>query len=257
MAGIAVLTSMSLSLTGCGPTGDDASSTPGSNTTASAPAKPKEPKEVLVEAAQKSAMESFHYTMTYSVLDMAGDFDPANKSALIKTKVNAGSQSMSYDTMLINQDAWLKYYGVSSLPKKWLHIGTDALGADNKLWKTLDDPTGASGYTNSAVDVQKVDDAHFKGTIDATKNPNGDGALQKSALEQMGDAAKAIPFEAELDDKGRLSKVTMDMPKGGAQPADTMQITFSDYGTSVSIKAPAAADTQEAPEAVLKGFKNL
>ncbi|OLE22177.1 MAG: hypothetical protein AUG44_25480 [Actinobacteria bacterium 13_1_20CM_3_71_11] len=66
--------------------------------------------------------------------------------------------------------------------------------------------------------------------------------------------ARRVPFTATVDSQGRLTEVKLDFPAVDPQiPAVTS--TYSDYGTTVTVTKPDAAQVQEAPDSLYQIFK--
>jgi hypothetical protein len=99
------------------------------------------------------------------------------------------------------------------------------------------------------VDVQSTGDRKYTGTLDLTKATDAD-IVDKKIVKDLGEAAKSVPFEATLDDKGRLSSLKINVPAGTKTKAQTWEVTYSDYGTAPKVEKPPAAETMEAPQAV-------
>jgi hypothetical protein len=56
-----------------------------------------------------------------------------------------------------------------------------------------------------------------------------------------------VPFTAGLDDQGRLSALTIQLPAANGQPSQTLEVLYTDYGTPVNVQRPAASEITEAP----------
>ena len=57
--------------------------------------------------------------------------------------------------------------------------------------------------------------------------------------------AQNVPFTAGLDDQGRLSVLTIQIPK--AQP---LEVLYTDYGAPVQVSNPPAGQVTEAPDSL-------
>ena len=57
-----------------------------------------------------------------------------------------------------------------------------------------------------------------------------------------------MPFTAGLDDQGRLSALTIQLPAVNGQQAQPLDVLYTDYGTKVTAERPAAGDVLEAPD---------
>ena len=101
------------------------------------------------------------------------------------------------------------------------------------------DPTDTVKSLEAATDVTWAGDDKLTGTIDLDKAGKqlGLGAKDVTKLTE-----KAIPFEARLDDQGRLVSYALTIPAVGSQQPTKMNITYSDFGLPVDVKAPPASE---------------
>ena len=60
-----------------------------------------------------------------------------------------------------------------------------------------------------------------------------------------------MPFTATVDDQDRLTALTIDLTGIDAQ-LGTLKTTYSGFGTPVTVAAPTAAETVEAPDSLLQ-----
>jgi hypothetical protein len=198
---------------------------------------------VLVAAAEPLHATSYRFTTTAAGITGQGAADPAAKVVTMTT----GS---AIDVLYLGGDLYFKYPkglpGAESFGNgKWLHLDASKVALSKLGVSDFADPAGAYGYLKSADRVQKIGDRHYTGTLDLTRS----GAAPKSA-ESMGEAAKAVPFEATLDDQGRLSTLDVTVKVNGTDV--TTHTTFSDYGAKVAAARPA--DAVEAPESFYRIF---
>jgi hypothetical protein len=100
------------------------------------------------------------------------------------------------------------------------------------------------------VDAKRVDDRHYTVTLDLTQT-NSSSVSQK-VLTELGDKAKAIPATVTLDDQGRLSEFAIDL--SAADATASVKVTYSDFGTPVTVNPPAKSDTVEAPQTLYDLF---
>jgi hypothetical protein len=92
---------------------------------------------------------------------------------------------------------------------------------------------------------------HFTGVIDGTKRPGQAG----TSAAVFGDAWKALPFEATVDERGHLTSITTHVPAVASMPATTSKVTLSDFGKPVTITAPPASQVKELPESYYTGLR--
>ncbi|WP_433200753.1 hypothetical protein ACQP00_29335 [Dactylosporangium sp. CS-047395] len=66
-------------------------------------------------------------------------------------------------------------------------------------------------------------------------------------IKALGDAAKAVPFTAMVDEIGHLTQVSVSVPAYADNAASATTVTLAGFGQPVTATAPAAADVIEAP----------
>ena len=113
------------------------------------------------------------------------------------------------------------------------------------------DPAESDKLVKGVVDAKRVDDRHYTITLDLTKT-NSSSVNDK--VSKLGDKAKAVPGTVTLDDQGRLSEITVDL--SAIDPAASVKVTYSDYGTPVTVNPPPKSQTIEAPAAVYGMFNS-
>ena len=99
-----------------------------------------------------------------------------------------------------------------------------------------------------ASNVRQTGTRQYAGTIDrddlaAVLNVPTPGTTPRTSPSA---ARAAIAFTAELDEQGRLIRYHVDAPrnKGGTYPMD---LTFTDFGTAVTVQPPPAGQIAVAP----------
>jgi hypothetical protein len=240
-----------LALTGCallaaGCKADDAASPTGSQSGAATTTKTASATDELVAAGQKLSSTSYKFTMTTGGVTMDGAVDPATKTMTMNSV-------MSMKVMMVDGQFYMKYPkgmpGGEALGNgdKWLHLDPAKISTSKLGVQDSSDPAGTAKYLASAASVQKVDSRHFKGTLDLTK-----AQANAKAAEALGDSAKAVPFEATLDEQGRLSTMDVTMKVNGSDVSSHTK--FSDFGTKVTASKPSAAEVVEAPESFYRTF---
>jgi len=66
-------------------------------------------------------------------------------------------------------------------------------------------------------------------------------------VDSYGAAAQRVPFTAGLDEQGRLSELTIQLPAVNGQPAQPLEVLYTDYGIAVGDLTPDPATVVEAP----------
>ncbi|SCL66307.1 hypothetical protein GA0070606_4298 [Micromonospora citrea] len=246
--GVAIVAALSLGLSGCG-TKTDADTPAGNGGANPAPATSSAPADASAElsaAALKLNEQSVRMKLKSSVIDGDGVMDPATKTGDMTMKMGAQG---TFRVLMLGDDAYLKITGVTGMPKKWLHMDATKLGRSGNLNLMPEgDPGGAKQMIDSVVDVKRTGEGKFAGTLDYTRTKSEDKAIQA-----LGEKAKAVPFTARVDDQGRLVEFAIDTSVLH-ESLGMMTTTYSDFGAPVSVKKPAASDTQEAPEELIKAM---
>jgi hypothetical protein len=239
IAGVALVAAIGVA--GCGPANDKAS--PAATVATS---KPADAAAALAAAGTKASAQSLRVTMTMGGgISMSGVTDPKTKKSDMTMKLGAlgGDARM----LRVGDDMYMKFSNsaIKQLTggKAWLHMNLTTAG----LPLGTTDPLQAAKALESAASVQRVGDSGFKGTLDMSKVLAQSG--QKAPASAP--AVKDVPFTAKVDDQGRLVEMTMDMSGYSAQ-LGTMKATYSDFGTPVSVTAPAKSQVAEMPAQLKK-----
>ncbi|MFG3707410.1 hypothetical protein ACGF7U_22165 [Micromonospora sp. NPDC047670] len=245
--GVAIVAALSLGLTGCGTKTD--AGTPAGNGTGAAPATSSAPADARAElsaAAQKLNQQSVRMKLKSAVINGSGVMDPATKTGDMTMKMGTGG---TFRVLMLGDDAYLKISGMPGMPKKWMHMDATKLGESGQLNLMPEgDPGGAKQMIDSVVDVEKTGAGTFAGTLDYTRTKAND-----ESIKALGDKAKAVPFTAKVDDQNRLVEFVIDTSVLH-EALGKMTTTYSDFGAPVSVRKPAASETQEAPAELIKAM---
>jgi hypothetical protein len=206
-----------------------------------------------LKASTKDINSTSHkFSAKDSAKDISGASDPTANAASFAASFQEEGVKFTIEFLFHGTDRYVKISGMP-IPgidsKKWMRIDltkikdpADAGPAD------LKDPMALKAFTSAIVTAEKTGANSYKGTVDATKATD-DGVFDSDVISGLGDKAKSVPFEATLDDKGRLSTLKVTIPAFGSTKEDTINATVSDYG-SATVAKPAAADVVEAPATV-------
>ncbi|KUL30526.1 hypothetical protein [Actinoplanes awajinensis] len=222
---------------------------------------PPTPAETLKKAVPAASAEPFHYVIKGGTQGLSGVVDTAGKAMTteISEKIPEAGLTLSMTFMVIGEDSWAKIsfgdapanLGLPKLPKKWMKLDLSRLGADAKKDLTYDgqsDPGFVSTLIDAADGLTETSPGHFTGTVDLTEATEAD-VVEAATLTALGAKAKAVPFEAVLDDRGRISTATVKVPAAGKVKADTYLVTYDRYGSAPSPQAPAGSAQVAAPKA--------
>jgi hypothetical protein len=227
-----------------GGTGSSVAATAAATTAAAASA----PTEELVAAANKltSSTGKIHMTMVGGIT-ADGAFDSANKLVDMKMLMpGAGDISVRQ----VGNDLYMKYGGAAAASfahGKWMHIDASKMPSTSALSLEKNDPRNSAKMLEQATDVTKTGDGTFSGTIDIAKSPTATEQL----LAMLKGKSTMVPFTAEVNSDGYLSKMSLDMDSVVAGAGQTVA-TYSDMGTKVSVAAPPKSKTVEMPASALK-----
>lgn len=216
----------------------------------------KDASQELIDAIKKANETSYSFSMTLGSLgEMTGAVDPANKAVKAGMAIEQEGTGFSFDMIVVSTDLYMKMdLGGIAMPGmpagKYMHLDASKVTSMEKFGlKDLEDPTQAAALMESLVSVEKTGDGTFKGTIDVTKIET----LQDE-VEDLGDKAKSIPFEATVDGEGRLTQMTMTLPAGDATPEMEIELKYFDFGEATKITKPADSEVVEAPAEVYQMF---
>jgi hypothetical protein len=214
--------------------------------------------ELLAASTKDVATTSYKFGIKSVAhgIDVTGAIDPTSKDTICKTSVSAAGVTASIEVAAPRGDYYVKPTGVPTpgIPNgKWVHVDPAKLDSARSLALTeFTEPTGVQSLVKAVVAAEKAPGG-YKGTIDLTKSVDTI-ALEKDEIKGLADAGKAIPFEATVDDKGRLASLKLSIPAAGASKADTVTFTFTDFGSPVTPTKPPAAKTVEATAAIYKAI---
>jgi len=252
--GLATMAAAALALAGCDNGG--AASTPG----ASAPAPgasatgsfgAADPTAVaaLSAATAKLGTTSFKVTATSGTgFKLTAAIDPAKGTGTADVVASGPNAKLTVKTLLIDQDLYVQVPGVTKAGT-WTHLDVSRLpeGANVGLRPGQIDPVNTAKLLDSATNVHATGANSYAGTIDLTKAV-GLAGVDQVTIDEVGGQAQQVPFTVGLDDQGRLSVLTINLPAMGGQQAQPLEVLYSDYGTPVTATRPAAAQITEAPD---------
>lgn len=253
--GLAAATA-ALAVTGCtdngvaGPT----TSTPASAPVATAPsvAGSADPAAVqaLADAAAALDSQSFKLSITAGAgFQLTALIDAPNGTGTADLTASGTNTELTVKSLLIDQDLYVQIPGITKRGT-WTHLDMSRLpeGANTGLRPGRIDPVDTARLIGSTTDVRATGAGSYAGTVDLTK-ATGVAGLDRVTIEGYGPAAQQVPFTAGLDEQGRLSVLTLQLPK-----STTLEALYSDYGTTVTAERPPAAQIIEAPEDVYRAL---
>ncbi|MEV4641592.1 hypothetical protein AB0J80_30030 [Actinoplanes sp. NPDC049548] len=254
--GLASMAAVALAIGGCS---GDGNATPnaGSSATAapsqSADVGPADPAaaSALADAAAKLGTTSFKVTVTNGPgLKLIGLMDAPHGVGTGTLTATGPNTEIQVKTLLVDKDLYVQVPGVTKAGT-WTHLDVSRLpeGANVGLRPGQIDPANTAQLLSSTTDVQQVDPRNYKGTLDLTKAAGVAGVDQKM-ISTWGAQAQDVPFTAGLDEQGRLSAVTVQLPAVNGQQAQPLEVLYTDYGTTVDAQRPPASEITEAPDSL-------
>lgn len=254
--GLASLAAVALAVGGC--TADGAA-TPGASTPvgsvpgASASAGVADPAAAaaLAAATAKLGTTSFKVDMNSGPgLKLTGLMDAPQGVGTATLTAAGPNTEVEVKTLLVQQDLYIQVPGITKAGT-WTHVDVSRLpdGANVGLRPGQIDPANTAQLLSATTDVQQVDSRSYRGTLDLTKAAGVAGVDQKM-ISAWGAQAQNVPFTAGLDEQGRLSALTIQLPAVNGQQAQPLEVLYSDYGTTVKAQRPAASQITEAPDSL-------
>ncbi|MFG2531538.1 hypothetical protein [Streptomyces sp. NPDC048516] len=150
---------------------------------------------------------------------------------------------------------FMKNRGAGVPADKWVRVYTASLSDGNLVTGGATDPLAAAELLRGAREVtyqgeERLDGVrvrHYRGTTDIQAAAREASARTRPALvaAEQGFTTDAVPFEAYLDEEGRLRKVRQwfryanGAPKGASVTSTT---ELSDFGTKVAVRLPDERD---------------
>jgi hypothetical protein len=250
LAGLGLGIAAVVAMSGCGADGG----APGTGTTsvapsASASSDTADPAaaSALGAAAATLGTSSFKITMTAGPgTKLTGFVDAPNNKGTADLALSGSNADLTVKTLMVVQDLYVQVPGITK-GDTWTHLDASRLpeGANVGLRPGQIDPARTERLLASTTDVQQVSPRNYQGTVDLTKVAGVTG-IDKVTVDGLGVAARNVPFTAGLDEQGRLSVLTIQLPN---RP---VEVLYTDYGTAVNAERPAPAQVTEAPESVYK-----
>ncbi|AXE26973.1 hypothetical protein C0216_29275 [Streptomyces globosus] len=155
--------------------------------------------------------------------------------------------------LLVPGALYMKNRGAGVPADKWVRVDTTTLADGNLVTGGATDPLAAAELLRGARDVRYVGETelagtkvrHYQGTTDIgraakTASPGIKGALEAAA---KGFTTDTVPFDAYLDEEGRLRKVRhrFSWVNNGVIDVSSTTLLYG-FGTPVTVVLPASRD---------------
>lgn len=206
--------------------------------------------ELITESAEKKAV----FTGT-------GGYDYVKRIGRLEVAVPPGAATTGKIVeVVLPGTVYLQNSGAKVPEGKWVKLDVRQLPDGNLVSGGATDPASAAGALRGAqkadlVGTETADGVplkHYRGTLDLTKAADATGGRGGDGL-RMGAqtfTAKDVPYDAWLDEQGRLHKVvevfTFAGVAGSKEAKDQVKVTstttLSDFGKPVEAAEPPAAD---------------
>lgn len=219
----------------------------------SAKEKPKTPLQILTESVPDEKSAVYAFAIKGGSQPATGLIDATHKAMQfsIEQKNTNPTFTMSMTMLVIDTKVYTKISfkpfltGMPKLPSGWMSL--DETKTKDVTYQNESDPGSSMAVFQNSAGLTSPSTGTYAGTVDLSKADEAD-IVTADELKALGTAAGTVPFTAEVDGQGRLSKLTVKVPAAGKYKASEYEVSYSGYGTE---KAPAApADAVAAPSTV-------
>jgi hypothetical protein len=249
VAGFALLTSITLALTGCGVRVVPAVGSGKSSTPSAQPEKPA--REVLKASTAETAKTTHKFTMTVGEGTAEGAFDPTTGNGRIDLTIISTENRLkaTFNVLAVGDEAWLKVdLGRAAnlpdspkLPKQWMRLDKSKLEDPDDLDFRRGDQLDAQAIFAAIIEVRKAGERLYDGTVDLRRAADA-FMVNDEHVKALGEGASTIPFSASVDDKGRLTSLEIKVPAARDYEAATWKGTYLDYGVATTFTKPQAGE---------------
>jgi hypothetical protein len=247
LAGVAA--TLILAVSGCGLVGESART--------EAPAKPvAAPRDELIKAVPTEKAPAFAFDVQGGLTPISGVVDAARETIQVKVVHSDAGFTMTMTALSVAEQGWIKIAfkpaklpGVPPIPNKWLVVDPAKLTDKDSAPVGYDgdtDPGNALLLVRNAAAVTETDQGRYAGTTDLTASTEAE-IVDQARITALGDKAKAVPFEAVVDDAGHLTLLLVKIPAAAGAKAATYRVTYTGFGTTEVPAAPAAGQRTKAP----------
>jgi len=138
------------------------------------------------------------------------------------------------------------------LPTGWMQLDLAKLDKPKNYTLEEPDPANLAAVFKGLRTVRRDGEDRFTGTVDLTK-VTGSAMVDSDVVTKLGDKATEVPFRAAVDGQGRITSFTLLVPSYGSNPAETWEVTYTDWGAPVTVEKPSRT---VAPNAAAYEFFN-
>ncbi|WP_051797814.1 hypothetical protein [Catenuloplanes japonicus] len=229
--------------------------------------------ETTADAARESALTALArsadhlQTESFTVEVESGDamrttsrMDVPHRRAEMALRQATGEErTMTVRTRLLGDDVFMQIEGaaIPGVDARWMRIDQSKIkrGLEVGFTPGTNDAGGANRLLAAITDASRLPDGRYKGTVDLAQVGTGTGlSFSTSDIAGLGDAARAVPFLARLDERGRLVHLQLDLPAVTAGKAPMIETRYSAFGEPFDVQAPPADQVVTPPDSVYQYF---
>ncbi|HEX7744004.1 MAG TPA: hypothetical protein VF462_01905 [Micromonosporaceae bacterium] len=259
VAGLALLTSITLAAAGCGVPiisgrGSDKSPTP-------SPTPEKPAREVLTTSTKDTTTSTYKFTMTAGEGIAEGAADPAAGNGRLDFAFVSPEDRLkiTLNILSVGGEAWLKVDlgraaslpDAPKLPKQWMRLDKSKVEDADELDFGQGDPLEVAEVFEAITEVRKAGERLYDGTLDLSRATDA-FMVDEDHVKALGTKSSAIPFSATVDEKGRFASLEIKVPAARDFEAATWKAAYSDYGATINFTKPRPGEvvpaTKEAYE---------
>jgi len=171
-----------------------------------------------------------------------GAVDAAAQVFSSTVKVTDTKLPSTMEHLVVNQQMYVR--SADDKSKRWMHVDLTKLSKDSSGYVDVADPAGLARFIDSVGSVERGSTAGaYLGKFNANKaSPLPIGAPLETCL-----CSFPMAFRALVDAQGRVTSIVMDVVQSSG-PTLKMTTTMAGFDQPVTVTAPAAASTFEAPD---------
>lgn len=240
--GLVVVASLAFVATGCGTAAEE----PGTISPSWVTSHDENAKKDLLASVEHVKTTSFKATAkTSGNATIEVRIDPTAKTGTKRIVVTVPQTSSSIVAELVvtggKSYAKVEFNDIPqapNLPTGWMQLDLAKLEKPENYTLEEPDPANLAAVFKGLRTVQRDGDGAFTGTVDLTKVTRS-AMVDSDVVEELGDKATAVPFEATVDDQGRITSLRLLVPARASNPAETLEVTYTDWGAPVTVDKPA------------------
>jgi hypothetical protein len=235
VAALGVAGCLALAGAACGPARQDAPAAPSGGSDAA--------RAAVAEAYERSLSVSHTIEAVAAGFTSRTALDPATARGVLSVRRTfTDGTELTADVRRIGPDTWISATGVDGVDADtWIHVESERTAG---TMVAIDTDEIGEGITGSLILVRGAAPL-YSGTLMVT-------GVRAARLGLAGTAATLTPFTATIDERGRLTSMTLEAnaPVG----LDATRTTISGFEAPVSVAAPPAADVVEGTDGMLAAF---